>query len=305
MTATDPGELGPRPGERTYEIRQVADLTGLTTSCLRAWERRFALVRPERQPNGYRAYSSRQVALLRAYARLTRAGSRIGDLARRPWRDVVIEGEQTLQGAGGVDPELLQSVLVLDRDRLTALVRGEVERRGLAGFASRVAVPLAQVVGDLWAIGILPVVAEHLASEIVVQALKAGLGRQGNGPLVLAASLPNERHEWGLLSTLAEVQDAGWRVHYLGPDLPLTDLLHAAWKVEPARVAISVSDSARITEASAALSEFPRRLPPSTTAIIGGSGIATLSRRLADWGFDLGTGAGAITTPAATHPFRA
>ena len=52
--------------DRPYEINDVARLTGLSTARLRAWERRYEVVRPVRQPNGYRAYTGEQVALLRA-----------------------------------------------------------------------------------------------------------------------------------------------------------------------------------------------------------------------------------------------
>ncbi|HET7239937.1 MAG TPA: MerR family transcriptional regulator, partial [Gemmatimonadales bacterium] len=67
--------------DRTYEINEVARLTGLAPARLRAWERRYEVVRPRRLPNGYRVYTGEQVALLRAYARLVEAGERIGDLA--------------------------------------------------------------------------------------------------------------------------------------------------------------------------------------------------------------------------------
>src|SRR5512132_1542885 len=102
--------------ERTYEIRQVAELTGLATSRLRAWERRYAAVRPMRLPNGYRVYTAQQVALLRAYARLIAYGARIRDLVDRPWQEIVIEAEA---GAELEQPHapLLQAVLALDRAR--------------------------------------------------------------------------------------------------------------------------------------------------------------------------------------------
>jgi len=36
---------------RTYQIHEVAELTGLAAARLRAWERRYAFVRPSRQAN--------------------------------------------------------------------------------------------------------------------------------------------------------------------------------------------------------------------------------------------------------------
>jgi len=281
-------------GERTYEIRQVAELTGLDTSRLRAWERRYKVVQPTRLANGYRVYSAGQVALLRAFARLIARGEKIGNLVGRPMEEVILESEQ-IETPESAPPELLQAVLALDRDRLTDLVAEEIERRGLAGFAGSVVVPFAHAVGDMWALGILPVAAEHLASEVVVQALKHGIrDTRRPGPLVLASTMPGERHEWGFLSTLVALQERGWRVHYLGPDLPLAEVVMAAWRLRPRCVALSASDPSVIVANLAGLTDLPHRLPPGAQAVVGGAGIATHSRRLTACGFGLGTDAQAM-----------
>ncbi|MBA2626911.1 MAG: MerR family transcriptional regulator, partial [Gemmatimonadales bacterium] len=189
--------LGMTDLDRTYEIQEVAQLTGLEPARLRAWERRYAVVAPVRQANGYRAYSAEQVALLRSYARLIATGERIGDLVTRPVEEVIAraEGRNIADSPHGA---LLDAVKALDRERLEVLVGEQLVARGLSGFAHEIVLPLAQVVGDLWALGKLPVAAEHLASEVIVHALKGGLRRsRAKGPLMVAACLPGERHEWG------------------------------------------------------------------------------------------------------------
>jgi DNA-binding transcriptional MerR regulator len=281
-------------GERTYEIRQVARLTGLDPSRLRAWERRYQVVRPTRLSNGYRVYSAAQVALLRAFARLIERGEKIGRLASRPVEEVILQAERIATPLSA-PPDLIDAVLSLDRERLEQLVKEEIGRRGFAGFAESVVIPFANSVGDMWALGILPIAAEHLASEIVVHALKDGIrDPRRPGPLVLASTLPGERHEWGFLSTLASLPARGWRVHYLGPDLPLAEVVMAAWKLRPQWVALSASEPAVIVANLAGLSDLPHRLPPGARAVIGGGGIATHSRRLTACGFALGTDAGAM-----------
>lgn len=284
----------PQTPDRLYEIKQVAELTGLETSRLRAWERRYQVVRPERLPNGYRVYTGQQVALLRAYAKLIAAGARIGDLASRPWEAVIVEAETGLR-EGRPHAALIEPVLALDRARLELLVSQAVQQLGARAFAEEIVLPLAHSVGDMWALGLLPVVAEHLASEVVVHALKGALrGAARSGPRIVASTLPGERHEWGFLATLTILQDYGWQVHYLGPDLPLADLVSAAWRLRPRAVAMSASTPELIVANLAGLSDLPHRLPPSGEAFIGGAGIATHSRRLAACGFRLGTDARAF-----------
>lgn len=281
----------PRPlagTDRVYEIHEVARLTGLAPARLRAWERRYAVVRPERQPNGYRAYTAEQVALLRAYAKLIGGGERVGDLAERPLDEVLAWAEER-EVDGTAHGALLDAIIALDRDRLETLVAQQLGLRGVRNFARDVVIPLAQEVGDLWALGKLPVAAEHLASEVVVHALKGGLrASRGNGPVCVAACLPGERHEWGFLASLVEAQDRGWQVHYLGPDLPVDDIVEAAWRRQAQAVALSASDPALVEEQLPALAELISRLPPRTSAMIGGSGIEPFERILRSNGFHTG-----------------
>ena len=49
----------------TYTIQQVAEMTGLSKQVIRKWEDRYSIIQPERLENGYRIYSSEEVALLK------------------------------------------------------------------------------------------------------------------------------------------------------------------------------------------------------------------------------------------------
>jgi len=290
--------------ERTYEIHEVAELTGLATARLRVWERRYEVVRPRRQPNGYRAYTADQVALLRAFARLIASGERIGDLAARPREEVLAQAE-VREVDGSPHGALLDAVRGFDRERLEALVAQELALRGLRAFATEIVLPLAQSVGDLWALGKIPIAAEHLASEVVLHALKGGLrmGR-GSGPLVVGACLSGERHEWGFLASLAVIQESGWRTHYLGADLPVREVIEAAWTLEPRAVAFSSSDPSVVRASLPALASLPSRLPPKTVAAIGGGGAEPYARVLRGHGFRIGMDAFVRRSPSSTGPQR-
>jgi DNA-binding transcriptional MerR regulator len=274
--------------DRTYEIHEVAELTGLAAARLRAWERRYEVVRPRRMSNGYRAYSGDQVALLRAFACLIEGGERIGDLAARPREDVLVDAEaRSLDGSP--QAALLEAVRAFDRERLETLVAQQLALRGLRAFADEVVLPLAQALGDQWALGKIPIAAEHLASEVVIHALKGGLRMsRATGSLIVGACLPGERHEWGFLSTLAVLQEDGWRIHYLGADLPVEAVVEAAWKLRPRGVALSGSDPALVRATLPALIALPGKLPPNTMAAIGGGGATPHARALRGHGYRLG-----------------
>ena len=275
---------------RTYEIHEVSELTGLATARLRAWERRHEVVRPSRQPNRYRTYTSEQVALLRAFARLCSAGERIGDLVREP-RETVIARSEGRATDGSPLSQLVEAVKRLDRDRLGALLDDHRKRMDSERFGREIILPLGEVIGDLWALGRLSVAAEHLASEVVVQQLKLELNLGGApGPVLLAACLPEEHHEWGFLVTLVRLQNAGWRVSYLGADLPLKDVAEAAWTLVPQVVALSASDPVNVSNRLSELRRLPRLLPPATLVVLGGQGAEINSSRLRRAGLKVGPG---------------
>ncbi len=301
MTSPDTSNppIGPAPDTRgRYAIGEVTRLTGLGAERLRAWERRYEAVRPVRQPNGYRLYSAAQVALLRAYARLIDAGGiRISELAELPREEVI---ERATKAAAGGDPvlDLLGLAESLDRAGLTARLDQEISRLGLAGFTEQLAWPFATLLGDRWAAGKVSVGVEHLASDVVIPAYKQRLGsRAGEGPLVLGATLPGERHEWGILGVLALLEARGFRVEYLGPDLPFQDAVDAAWKLRPAFLGLSISDRDLLRSHFRTVRKLGEAMPPETVLVFGGQGAERNRRRLKGWGY--GVGLDAVRTEVA------
>jgi hypothetical protein len=274
---------------RTYEIHEVAELTGLATARLRAWERRYEVIRPKRLPNRYRVYTSEQVALLRAYGRLVGAGERIGLLVRQP-HDAVLARAEGKATDGSPLAVLVDAIRRFDHGRLTALLSDHRSRMDIEQFTREIVLPLGEVVGDLWVLGQINISAEHLASEVVVHLLKRDIEERApsSGPVLLAACLPGERHEWGMLSTLALLQTRGWRVRYLGADLPLQEVVDAAWTVVPVAVALSSADPANVASRLAELRRLPRLLPPGTLVVLGGQGAEANSSRLRRAGLRVG-----------------
>ena len=75
-------------------------------------------------------------------------------------------------------PGMLDALRHFDRERLAALLEEEHRGRPLESFVREVILPLAELIGDQWALGKLSVAVEHLASEVVIAALKRELDRR-------------------------------------------------------------------------------------------------------------------------------
>ncbi len=65
-----------------YTIKAVAEATGIPPATLRAWERRYAVVRPPRSPTGYRLYDESLIQDLRVMRELVAVGHPASEAAR-------------------------------------------------------------------------------------------------------------------------------------------------------------------------------------------------------------------------------
>jgi DNA-binding transcriptional MerR regulator len=64
-----------------YKIGTVSKLTGISPDTLRIWERRYAVVTPQRSPGGGRLYATEDIARLKLIRRLVDKGDTIGVVA--------------------------------------------------------------------------------------------------------------------------------------------------------------------------------------------------------------------------------
>ena len=87
----------------------------------------------------------------------------------------------------------------------------------------------------------------------------------GPAPRLVVATPPGQVHEMGALMAAASAAAKGWGVTYLGPDLPVADLLSAVGQAGARAVAISVvyipDDGDLLGGAARARAGLPERIP--------------------------------------------
>jgi MerR family transcriptional regulator, light-induced transcriptional regulator len=269
-----------------YSIKAVSQATGLTVETLRAWERRYAVVVPERDDMGRRVYRAEDVLRLRRLREATERGhpiSRLVQLDEPSLASLLQEPEQrppsavastfverVLEAAGRYssaecEQALTLAISLLPPSRLIEEVLG----------------PLLHEVGDRWHGGRFSIAQERLVSSTVRKHL--GLivdtyDRTARRQSIVFATLPGERHELGLLMSALVCASHGCRIHYLGPDLPAAEIARYACEVEAAVVAISVVMIDGAETVPAQLSHLRELLGPDVPVWIGGVGASSLDR---------------------------
>lgn len=276
-----------------YPIGVVAERTGLTTDVLRVWERRYGVVTPARDDAGRRLYSDADVERLRLLARATAGGRSIGqvmalepdelevlvhdDEAARRWTSVP---ERSGKAAEDFVERALAFTSALDEAGLEAeLVRAAVVL-GAAHFPEAVAAPFFHAVGDAWHRGEISVAQEHLATataKAVLARLRTVLPVPRGAPVLVLATPAGERHELGALLAAAIAASEGWRVLYLGPDLPAKEITRTALQANADAVGLSVvhvpDSGGTLAEIEAVRDDLPRDIP----LFLGGAGAGGLT----------------------------
>jgi len=221
-----------------FPIRAVARMTGLGVDTLRAWERRYQAVVPDRGDRG-RIYTDRHVERLKLLADLVAGGHAIGSIAAKP--DAAL---RRLRSAGGnvraeaahpvVDLEpLFRAMKQYDLETIDAHLNRHALLLAPAELIFSVVVPVLREAGDRWEAGAISPAQEHLASGIirgVLGGLLRTMPKRARGARIVFATPAGERHELGLLSAAVLAAAAGYSVVYLGPDLPVADITQAAVK---------------------------------------------------------------------------
>jgi MerR family transcriptional regulator, light-induced transcriptional regulator len=260
----------------SYRIKTVASLTGISPTTLRAWERRYDLVEPRRTHSGYRVYSDVDIATLTRVKRLVDRGFKVGEaisLVRRGLQDPEA-GQLTGEAIGSLRFRLLRSLLLLDR-RSAAEVYAPLSGSPYQRQVDDVLLPLLRQVGTMWAEGDCSVAQEHFASafarERLISMLDSVSGIPLPGPEAVCAGAPGELHEFGLLAAAVHLSMRGWKVTYLGADLPVEQLEPIARQRRPALVCTSLICARSSADCRALAREIRAVCPPETRVVVGES----------------------------------
>lgn len=277
---------------RLHPIGVVAERTGLTLDVLRVWERRYAVVEPTRDDAGRRLYTDEDIERLRLLARATAGGRTISQVASLPTeglRALVREDEsariavrQPAAAAVETAPlvaEAFERVRALDGPGLEAALTRAGAILGMSEFLEAVLGPLFRRIGDEWHAGRLRVAHEHLATAVAAP-LVSRLGRRlpapSGAPGLVVATPAGERHEIGALMVAGTAAVEGWRVTYLGPDVPAKDLAESAAQTGARAVALSSIHSGDPDSLAREVAVLRTLLPAGVAVLVGGRGAASL-----------------------------
>lgn len=274
-------DRSPTRNEPRHPIRVVSRRTGLKPDLIRAWERRYGAVSPGRSATRRRFYSDSEIERLSLLCRVVRSGHAISHVAQLPSEELEelaardASSQIPAVGPTGRTEAILTSCLAavqrLDPPSLGAQIQRASVELSATELLDDLLAPLMQRIGDQWKQGTLRPFQEHMASAVVRSFLGLSLAEASPlAPVLVSATPSRQRHELGAMLATASAAAEGWRVVYLGPDLPPEEIAAAALHQGARVVALSLvypPDDALLRDD---LRRLRRLLDPRTDMIVGG-----------------------------------
>jgi methanogenic corrinoid protein MtbC1 len=245
--------------EAKFNIKAVSQKTEIQAVTIRAWERRYGLLEPQRAINGYRLYSERDIAALNWVKKQVDAGISISTVvtdfylavSKENWPDAVISDKGPVPTKRGstldinIQMQQLTTALVRIDEHMSADIFSEILGNvNIMQLFELVLIPVLVEIGLRWEHGEISVATEHFASNFIlgkIQGIYRSLPLRFSGPKIIVGCGPDELHEIGSLMFATLLRDAGYRVEYLGPDIPLEDLVLYAGEENPRMIIISAT----------------------------------------------------------------
>ena len=270
----------------TYTIGTLAKLTGLSPHTIRAWERRYNALSPDRSITNRRLYQTEDLERLTALQRVVEAGHSIGQVAnlsterlrsldaQRSTVATPVRQDEVIVGERNPFLEAAQNaVLRLDPEGLEdSLIRGHASL-GIFGLLEGVVVPLISDIETRWVNGTLSISHEHMASAVLrsfLDQVRKSMPGSQTAPRLIVTTPQNQIHEIGALMVAIVAATQGWRVTYLGPNLPSDEIAHAANQLSARAVALSLVFPTDDPLLPAELKRLRQNLRSDVQLIVGG-----------------------------------
>jgi DNA-binding transcriptional MerR regulator len=252
-------------------IGELSRRSGVSPELLRAWERRYRLLRPARSQGGLRLYSLEDLERVRLMQQHLARGLAAAEAA-------ALATEQP-PGASGAETlladakdELADALGAFDEARAHAVLDSLLASATIDTVLGTVVLPYLHELGERWERGDASVAQEHFASAVLrgrLLGLARGWGR-GLGPRIVLACAPGEQHDLGLIAFGLALRGRGWRIVYLGADTPLTSVADAAHASDAVFAVVSAVTPKRFS----AYRDELRELAGRTRLCLAGAGAA-------------------------------
>ena len=261
--------------EPRYNTKVVVRETGVPADTFRAWERRYQAPVPHRTGTGQRLYSERDIAIIRWLRDRTAEGMTISQAVRLLEEDAPPESRDQPVAWEHLEQQLVAALLRLDGHGAEAVLGQAFALYSVDEVCLRLIAPAMVTIGQGWHVGTVSVGQEHFATELLRRKLLSLLGVYdvvSGHATIIAACAPGEYHDMGLLILALMLVRRGYKVVYLGANVPIEGLLPVVEQATADLVCLSATTPATGSTVKG-VAEALGRLDHPPLVVAGGAGL--------------------------------
>lgn len=232
----------------TYSIKELEKLSGIKAHTIRIWEKRHNLIHPSRTSTNIRFYSDDDLKKIINVSLLNNHGLKISRIAGMSSDEInrnVLDVTSTQTSASAYIEQLVVAMVDLDEVQFDTLIATLVKKFGFEKTITEAVYPFLEKIGILWQTENINPAQEHFISNLIRQKIIAAidaLPSVANDKKKMLLFLPErEMHEMGLLFDCYLAKKAGFKVYYLGQNVPHNDLISVVNTHQPQTLVTSVT----------------------------------------------------------------
>ena len=275
-----------------YPIKVVSQMTGLSVHVIRAWEKRYHVVEPDRSDTNRRLYSVEEIEKLKLLNDAVHTGHNIGGIANLSVKelkdllskeknkssstDKIIVPAEADKNIQEILFDCVSSIRSYDAKKLESILLNASARLTQPVLIEELIVPLVYKVGEMWHDGEIRVANEHLSSSVIRSFLFNLLESYSIGesaPVLISATPRGQEHELGALIAGVIAASSGWKVIYLGSSLPSEEIGAVVSHLNAKVVALSIIYPSDDPHLNRELKKLHQILPSGVSVIVGGRAV--------------------------------
>lgn len=270
-----------------FNTKAVVRQTHVPAPTLRAWERRYGILSPQRAENDYRLYSERDMAVIAWLRERVEQGMTISQAVamlrspeaapRRTPLEPPANAQSTEHAWPALRATLLERFVELDEAGARDVIAQTLIIASVEDVCMRLFVPTLSTIGERWSEGTISITVEHFASAVVrgqLERLFHLAATPQAAPLILVGCAPGEQHELGALMLALFLRRDGAQVAYLGQNVEPADLAATVTAMRPAAVALSATLQEHAEMLAETVGALQRATKASPKIFFGGQAFA-------------------------------
>ena len=230
--------------EQLIPIRTLAELTGVNSVTLRAWERRYGLIKPKRTHSGHRLYDSNDVAQIQKILSWLAKGIAVSQVKRlldqEPKNSTSLPISNVWEQ---YQQQMRHSIGAFNLKALDSIYNEALSLYPIDIITERLLLPLLEQLAERW----ITDSPENRAEEnFFAGFMRNKLGARfhhaalnNDGPTLICANLAGELHEFSAMLFALYLLAHGYQVVFLGSNISIASLAYATKKTQACAIVLT------------------------------------------------------------------